>query len=159
MEWLMKIFLLFLSSLFAYTAQATEVSVDSITESTQHFSFQLTTPKATLSGILITRQTGDEIIGSMINEFGISAIDFSYNKKNDKIKLLSVVSFLNKWYIKMVLRKDLKVCLHQLYNIPLKKTKGYIIEKGNNDITINNQKHHLTYSFSPLIVQTTNDTE
>ena len=69
-------------------------------------------PKAYLSGILImVRKTDESIDASIVNEFGVSLLDFSYNEKRQKVKLHNVMKKLNKWYIKRVLRQDLKAIL------------------------------------------------
>lgn len=108
--------------------------------------------KGYVSGILVANEDGDNIYCSMINEFGVSALDFIYNKKKRKIKLLNVVSFLNKWYIKRVLRDDLQYCMHQLYGIPYGKSeKQYLSVKEENKIIVDNIKRKLTYTFTPFV--------
>lgn len=71
-------------------------------------------PKSYLSGICILYQDSAEVKGSIFNEFGVSAIDFSYIPYKDKVKLRHVMKMLNKWYIKRVLRKDLLALIHNL---------------------------------------------
>lgn len=149
----MRAFLLFLSSLIdllTFNARANEV--DSVMQSSplQKHTFQIETPKGFISGILLVSEDDENITGSMINEFGVSAIDFSYSKKKQKVKLLSVVSFLNKWYIKQVLKNDIKFCIHILYDVPFKKKHNYEVVHTVDSITIINSKRHLKYSFSPL---------
>ncbi|MCC8039421.1 MAG: hypothetical protein LIP02_15025 [Bacteroidales bacterium] len=71
-------------------------------------------PKAQASGILIMACVSpDTINASVVNEFGISLMDFSYNSRKDKVKLHSVMKALDKWYIRRTLRNDLR----QLLNI------------------------------------------
>ena len=94
------------------------------------------TPKAYLSGICILyHDENGDIKGSFFNEFGISAIDFTYIAKKDKVKLHHVIKMMNKWYIRRVLRHDLREVLQQLKN-------------GNGSYT--NSKYHLTYQFTPV---------
>lgn len=158
----MKALLLFLSNIIAFiafNANAVSLATDSVVSDTQRYAFQIETPKAFLSGILITKVQHDCIIGSLVNEFGVSAIDFSYNKEKDKLKLINVVSFLNKWYIKKVLNSDLKFCIHQIYHIPWKKKHHYIVEMADDTITILNSKRKLKYVFSPLITSADYDTK
>ncbi len=88
-----------------------------------------------LSGICILANEGDEIKGSIFNEFGISAIDLTYNPEKDKIKLDNVVSFLNKCYIKRVLRKDLVELLHALQN---------------GESSYRNEKRKIYYQLNPM---------
>lgn len=149
----MRAFLLFLSSLIAlltFNARANEV--DSVKQSSplQKHTFQIETSNGFISGILLVSEDDENITGSMINEFGVSAIDFSYSKKKQKVNLLNVVSFLNKWYIKQVLKNDIKFCLHILYDVPFKKKHNYEVVHTVDSVTIINSKRHLKYSFSPL---------
>ena len=43
-------------------------------------------------------------------------MDFTYDIKKDKVKLMYVMNTLNKWYIKRVLKKDLKEVMHLMQN-------------------------------------------
>ena len=156
----MRAFSLFLSSLavlltFCFNASAEDSDIR--TEPTRKHTFQIETPSGGISGILIVSDTDDFIKGSMINEFGVSAIDFSYSKKKQKVKLLNVVSFLNKWYIKLVLKNDLKFCLHVLYGTPFKAKHGYGVTRTGDSVTITNTKRRLRYTFSPLTITATED--
>lgn len=155
----MRHFLLFLSSiiaLFAFHANAEEETVQIQTQ-TQHYSFQIETNRACISGILIVRNDDESIRGSIVNEFGVSAIDFIYSKKKQSVKILNVVSFLDKWYIKPVLKKDIRYCLHVLYDIPYSGKNKYEIENKDSLTVITNTKRHLKYSFSPLLYFIKND--
>jgi len=93
-------------------------------------------PKAYISGICIIAYQDEQINGSLFNEFGISAIDFSYYPSKDKVKLHNVIGILNKWYIKITLKKDLKKLIHVLMD-------------GKNEYV--NEKRHIKYVFTPLI--------
>lgn len=156
----MRAVLLFLSSIIALCAvNVSAMSVDSIAQPSplQKHVFQIETPKGFISGIMLVNENGETINGSMINEFGVSAIDFSYSKKKQKVKLMNVVSFLNKWYIKQVLKNDLKFCLHILYHIPYKKYHKYEVIRSHDTVAIINNKRHLKYSFSPLTLSIIKD--
>lgn len=133
--------------------------MDSVMQSSplQKHTFQIETSNGFVSGILLVSEDDENINGSMINEFGVSAIDFSYSKKKQKVKLLNVISFLNKWYIKHVLKNDIKFCLHVLYDVPFKKKHNYEVVHTVDSITIINNKRHLKYTFSPLTISTNED--
>ncbi len=160
----MRLFLLFLSSLFSlisFSVRADEL--DSVNKQSPlcRYAFQIDTPNGFVSGIMLVSENDENITGSMINEFGVSAIDFSYSREKQKVKLLSVVNFLNKWYIKRVLKNDIKFCLHVLFEIPYQTKHPYEIIKKADCVEILNTKRHLKYSFSPLTNSTNNtdDTE
>lgn len=158
----MKRFLLFLNSLLFFCTfglRADDIASPEVSHQLQRFSFQIETDKAFVSGLLLANEDDEVIYGSMINEFGVSAIDFTYFKKKQKVKLLNVVSFLNKWYIKMVLKNDLKFCLHILYNTPFDSRNKYDIVRNGDSVSIINNKHKLKYTFTPLNSQNANDTE
>ena len=92
-------------------------------------------PHAYISGICILLNDGQVIKGSLINEFGITAIDFIYYPKKEKIKLCSVFGAMDKWYIRRVLRKDLA----QLLQCLKQGETQYI-----------NKRRNITYNFKPV---------
>lgn len=71
-------------------------------------------PKGYVSGICVMYNDGENVKASIFNEFGISAIDFVYNPAKDKVKLESVIKMLNKWYIRKLLKSDLRKVIHCL---------------------------------------------
>ena len=94
----MKRFLLFLNNLLFVCAIglcANDIDSTDVNNQLQRYTFQIETDKAFVSGLLLANESEDVINGSMINEFGVSAIDFTYSKRKQKVKLLNVVSFLN----------------------------------------------------------------
>lgn len=70
-------------------------------------------PKANLSGIMIMAKTDENSINaSIVNEFGISIIDFNYNTKKSKVKIWGVMKKLDHWYIKRLLKSDIRKMLN-----------------------------------------------
>lgn len=63
--------------------------------------------KGYVSGICVLLNDEGCIKGCLFNEFGISALDFVYFPDKHKVKLVSVIKMLNKWYIKKVLKADI----------------------------------------------------
>lgn len=144
-------FLLFLSSLLLICASGHCEDVAAASGSTaDRYAFGMDMGKAAISGIMISRNSGDEITGCIINEFGVSAVDFIYSKKKRKMKLTSVARFLDKWYIKRVLRADLGFCLHVLYDIPYDDMRGYLVDTEGDSVTVIETKRSFRYTFSPL---------
>lgn len=138
---------------------ANDIDSTEVSHQLQRYSFQIETNKAFISGLLLANEDDEAINGSMINEFGVSAIDFTFSRKKQKIKLLNVVSFLNKWYIKMVLKNDLKFCLHILYDIPFNSKSKYEVIRMCETVSIINHKRNLKYTFTPLKPTNENDIE
>ena len=71
-------------------------------------------PKGYVSGICILQHEGNEIRGCLFNEFGITALDFTYNIDKRKIRLGNVMNMLDKWYIRRILKKDLRGLMDKL---------------------------------------------
>lgn len=113
-----QVFLLIISAVLLFTSADNVIAQTLFPENVgdkARYSALIVTPKAYLSGICILYYAEDELVnGSLFNEFGISALDFSYNMKKDKVKLHHVLPQMNKWYIRRVLRKDLRSLLHEL---------------------------------------------
>lgn len=93
--------------------------------------------KGYVSGVCLLKKDGALIYGSIFNEFGISALSFTYNEAKGKVKLHDVVSFLNKWYIRMVFRRDIARWMQEL--------------KGGNSSYVNTHRK-ITYRLMPLDV-------
>lgn len=98
--------------------------------------------KGYISGICFLSEEGDTIKGSVFNEFGISAFDFTYLRSRQKVKLENVIKMLNKWYIKRVLKKDLA---HVVDNL----LQGVA--------TYRDEKYHINYKFTLLQDNDDND--
>ena len=65
--------------------------------------------RAYVSGVcLLLNDGGDTVKGSIVNEFGVSFMDFSYSLKKHKVRLHSVAGPLDKWYVRLALRRDLR---------------------------------------------------
>ena len=80
----------------------------------QRYHFQLDFRKAYLSGVLSMLMEDGVIRCAVVNEFGVSTIEFIYSPAKDKVKIIYLVSRLNRWYIKKVIRRDLKAVMHCL---------------------------------------------
>lgn len=92
-------------------------------------------PKAYLSGLMIMHKPSEgHVDSSVINEFGISLIDLSYDEKKDKVKIHSITDKMNKWYIKRTLSNDFKNILKAMH-------------EGSHEYI--NTKRKIKYSFQP----------
>lgn len=90
---------------------------------------------AAISGISIFVHEGGEVKGCLFNEFGVTAIEFTYDTTRHKVKLHHVIKMLDKWYIKRVLRKDLRCVIEGL-------------QRG--EMSYHNERRHISYEFSPI---------
>lgn len=88
-----------------------------------------------LSGICVMVSEKDVYRASFFNEFGISALDFTYQPSKRKVKLQHVIKMMDKWYIRRVLKHDLAhVVDNLLQGIP----------------TYTDEKYHIKYQFTLL---------
>lgn len=127
-----------LTTLFAPSALAQSSSFPAKDGEKNRYSVQIDFGKAYISGVGIFAYTGNIIAASVFNEFGVSALSFSYNPQKDKVKILSMAGKLNRWYIKYVLKKDLKKVIKTL-------------QEGGT--SYKNQKYDITYTFTPLAIE------
>lgn len=125
---------------------STATSPDSI----RRYSVTIDTPKAHVSGIMILREDGHNVTGSMINEFGVSAMDFIFSKTSGGITLVNVARFLDKWYIRKTLEADIAYCMHVLYGLDPRPRKHISVTPGQTTTTVTNRRRNLIYSFTPF---------
>lgn len=136
-------FLIFISILVlrllpASAQSGTQPSVDStaIADSSRlTFTALIETPKASISGICLIVQDSDSIKGAIVNEFGITALDFVYARKDDKVRLVSAAPMLDKWYMRPVITSDIRMLLHAL-------------REGK--LSYEDEKYHIKYTLSPI---------
>ena len=96
------------------------------------------TPKGGVSGICMLTCDGRTVKGSIMNEFGISLLDFSYSLHSKKVKLHAVVGLMDKWYIRRVLRRDLRQLMQNL-------------QQG--IMTYTDEKYGIVYRLTPVEVK------
>ena len=103
-----------------------------------------------ITGICVINTTPEnEVVGTVVSEFGVKAFDFTY--ANGKAKVLNVIAMLDKWYIRKVLRKDLAFILENLpQGQDTVKKKRSISFLPNGDIEMKNGRFNIRYTFSPM---------
>ena len=99
------------------------------------YSVQIDVKKAYISGICGMLFEDGKLKASVVNEFGFSAMDFEYDPQKDKVKIINIVKKLDHWYIKRVLKRDLRILIHNL-------RQGIYKHE--------NTKYEITYNFQPL---------
>ncbi len=147
MKQLARVCLIFVSLTFLtahFSTVNAQVCFPSVQGEKAKYSAYIDMPQGYVSGVCVLFNEGTVIQGSLFNEFGITALSFSYDIKKEKIKLYSVVKLMDKWYIKKILKKDLKQLMKCL-------------QKG--ESVYQNEKYHITYSFSTLNTEEVYDTE
>ena len=89
-------------------------------------------PKGYVSGVCVLQRESSDIKGCLFNEFGITALDFTYHPERQKVTLHNVIKMMDKWYIRKVLKKDLRQVMKTL-------------KEGQTEYT--NQRRHIVYRF------------
>jgi hypothetical protein len=114
--------------------------------------FAMESPRAALSGILFLREEAQEVKGSLVNEFGVSAFDFVYTKASRKMRLNNVASIFDKWYIKRILRRDFGYAVEILFNLPVdNRPKKCEVERGEaGSLRVIDSKYDIIYTYSPF---------
>lgn len=90
-------------------------------------------PNGYLSGISVIKRETLCYRGVLFNEFGITALEFTYDPYKKKIRFVQLIAMLNKWYIRRLLKKDLPYVMENLF-------RGIS--------TYKNEKYHIIYQFS-----------
>lgn len=103
---------------------------------TNRYAVQIDFQKAYISGVCIMHQEDDIVSASIMNEFGVSALAYRYDRKSGKVKILNIIKQLDKWYIRRVLKKDLRAIMKLM--------------PTDDNLKYSNQKYHIIYNFTPL---------
>lgn len=119
-------------------------------EQPTRYYMELKRDDSNISGLLILKQEDGKILGSIINEFGVSAIDFSYDINRRKMRLINVIKFLDKWYIKRTLSRDIAFCISELMQLNPNLSNKYIIISNPDSTQIVNRRQNISYSFTPV---------
>ena len=72
------------------------------------YNLQVEIRNSFLSGICIMVNNDGIIASSIVNEFGISLMDFTYSERKDKVKIRNTIKPLDRWYIKRLLKRSLR---------------------------------------------------
>ena len=148
----MKAYLRLISLLLLFCqlpCQADSIATDSA--AIRQYNLLLQVRGNDLSGICVMKMVSPtEMVGIVINEFGLTAFDFEY--KEGKTKLSNLPPFLDKWYIRKILRKDLSFFfanfLLQQYT---KKRSRELIFSPDGEIILTNDRFKIKYTFTPII--------
>ena len=135
---LISILLLSLASLTVQAQDSLIVQQDPLLDSIgckTRYATTIELSKGYLSGITIMVREADVYHGVLFNEFGITALEFTYQPQTKKVELIEVIAMLDKWYIRRVLKNDLQ---HVMENLM----------KGNP--TYKDEKYHISYKFSVM---------
>ena len=148
----MKAYLRLISLLLLFCqlpCQADSIATDSA--AIRQYNLLLQVRGNDLSGICVMKMVSPtEMVGTVINEFGLTAFDFDY--KEGKTKLSNLPPFLDKWYIRKILRKDLSFFFANfLLQQNTKKRSRELIFSPDGEIILTNDRFKIKYTFTPII--------
>lgn len=109
-------------------------------ESTRYI-VAITFKNASFSGICVVKNIGTQMAGTIVNEFGIRAFDFTMSQDRRRVKLLTVMKPLDKCLIRKAIARDLK----RLFNATA--TDGYVSVDGEKIIM---RRPGRSYTFSKM---------
>ena len=133
-------YLLCINLLLYFIAARTQVTFPSHEGERVRYTAYIEMSRGYISGVCILVKNEGLIKGSLFNEFGITALDFSYDPDRQKICLHNVIAMMDKWYIRRVLKKD-------LVQLMLRLQQG--------EFSYSNERRHITYQFTPLADEVT----
>lgn len=150
-------FLLLFTPLASQDLEVQKPSSEKITEGV-HFKDSITSQEYNIlihvrgndiTGLcLMNIDKNDDVIGSVINEFGVTAFDFTSN--GGKVKILNALKKINKWYIKRVLSKDIAFFLSNRSSMnDVNIGKREIKFDSTGSITVINKRFKIRYEFTP----------
>ena len=111
----------------------------------QQYSVAIEARGAELTGICIVKTDAEGSRGAIVNEFGFHALDFTLSADRRKVKLLNVMERLDRWYIRKVVRKDLRILWGATQGGPQQGRRTIAVEEDGT-VVLTNQKYKLKYS-------------
>ena len=109
------------------------------------YKVQIDIQDAYLSGVCIIRDVEGLLTGAVVNEFGVSAVTFRYNKTKDKVKILSLAAAMKRPGVKVLLKNDLRNIMRDYCLSEVGFKTVYIYE---------NPKYRMKYNFTPIDYET-----
>ena len=140
--------LLFFSCASTHNVPTQAVSRTSIfdTEDASQYRVRIKMAQAELTGILVLKYMDTEWRGSLVNEFGIKAFDFTASQK--KCELQNVIPYLNKWYIRRTIESDFA---YLLWSEQQKNVKGKSLDQlPDGAFLLKNEKRGIEYLFQRI---------
>ena len=115
----------------------------------QQYSVAIEARGAELTGVCIVKTDAEGSRGAIVNEFGFHALDFTLSANRRKVKLLNVMEQLDRWYIRKVVRKDLRILWGATQSGPQKGRRTIAVE-ADGTVVLTNQKYKLKYSLKKI---------
>lgn len=118
-------------------------------EGRQQYGVSITARGAEITGVCIVKTDSEGSRGAIVNEFGIHALDFMVSADRRKVKLLNVIAMMDRWYVRRVVKKDLRM----LFNATADGEQGSgrtVTVEPDGTVTLTNTRYKLKYSLKKL---------
>ena len=115
----------------------------------QEYSVAITARGAEITGVCIVKTDAEGIRGAIVNEFGIHALDFMVSADRRKVKLLNVIPMMDRWYVRRVVKKDLRTLFNATADGEQAGGRTVTVEPDGT-VTLTNTRYKLKYSLKKL---------
>ena len=115
----------------------------------QEYSVAITARGAEITGVCIVKTYAEGIRGAIVNEFGIHALDFMVSADRRKVKLLNVIPMMDRWYVRRVVKKDLRTLFNATADGEQAGGRTVTVEPDGT-VTLTNTRYKLKYSLKKL---------
>lgn len=130
------------------------------TDSLTSYRLHMQARNANLDGVMAIKLIDGSIKGVVVNDFGIKAFAFSVSPNRKQVNLQDVMPMLNHWYIKRVLKNDLKLLFNATNSTLESSNKKTLITKlDDGTIKITNHKYKIEYTIGEAQVSLSQDIE
>ncbi len=98
--------------------------------------------RARLSGIMVVGTSGEDVVGAVVNEFGIKAFDFECRR--GKCRVRNVAGPMDRWYVRRTIAADMR-------RLFCGEGRGlYEFESEDGVAVLRNVRRGIRYELSPL---------
>jgi len=115
----------------------------------QEYSVAITARGAEITGVCIVKTDAEGSRGAIVNEFGIHALDFMVSADRRKVKLLNVIPMMDRWYVRRVVKKDLRTLFNATADGEQAGGRTVTVEPDGT-VTLTNTRYKLKYSLKKL---------
>ena len=118
-------------------------------EGRQQYGVSITARGAEITGVCIVKTDSEGSRGAIVNEFGIHALDFMVSADRRKVKLLNVIAMMDRWYVRRVVKKDLRMLFNATADGEQAGGRTVTVEPDGT-VTLTNTRYKLKYSLKKL---------
>lgn len=99
------------------------------------YNVRIELPRGGMTGVCMMVCDSTGLHGSVLNEFGVGLMSFSYDSSKDKVHLHSVFAKMDKCFIRRALRRDLRKLIHAM---------------NEGSTSYENTRRDMKYTFTPI---------